>query len=109
MRMPAFLPQPRELAGLRLDPVAVDEDGLAVGVRAVRRRAACPTRGRRSRPVHSAYTRTVRDLPCSGAPAMLPVRARRFFCHAPACARRGGMPGTAPPSPRGARLPGVGT
>ena len=85
MRMPAFLPQ---LAGLRLEAVAVDEAGVAVSVRAVRRRAACPGCGRRSRRVHSVYTRTVRELPWSGAPVTLRVCARRFVCRVPGCPRR---------------------
>ena len=38
--------------------------------------------------MHSIYTRTVRDLPWSGAPVTLRVHARRFFCRTPTCARR---------------------
>ena len=40
------------------------------------------------RRVYSVYTRTIADLPWRGAPVILRVRARRFFCGEPSCERK---------------------
>jgi transposase len=84
-RVPAFLPQ---LKGLRLDRIAVHEDGIDVALTTVRGRARCPRCGRHTRRVHSRYTRRVADLPWSGAVVTLSVCARRFFCARRTCAQR---------------------
>jgi transposase len=52
-----------------------------------RRTAACPVCGRRSRRVHSAYERILRDLPCCGARLTLCIHVRRFVCAAARCPR----------------------
>ena len=50
--------------------------------------AACPGCGRVSRSRHSAYTRTLKDLPALGATVSLRIRVTRWRCAAPACAVR---------------------
>jgi transposase IS204/IS1001/IS1096/IS1165 family protein len=50
--------------------------------------AACPTCGRVSTSRHSAYVRTLKDLPAVGAVVGLKVRVSRWRCLAPACAVR---------------------
>lgn len=50
--------------------------------------AACPTCGRVSRSRHSAYVRTLKDLPAVGAVVSLNIRVSRWRCVAPACAVR---------------------
>ena len=50
--------------------------------------AACPGCGRVSRSRHSAYTRTLKDLPALGATVSLRIRVARWRCAAPACAVR---------------------
>ena len=50
--------------------------------------AACPDCGTLSRSVHSHYERHLGDLPWQGRPVALRIRARRFRCPAPACARK---------------------
>ncbi len=50
--------------------------------------ARCPTCGRRSRRVHSRYTRRITDEPLGGRPVAIHLRVRRFFCRARACPKR---------------------
>lgn len=50
--------------------------------------AACPDCGTPSRSVHSHYERHLGDLPWQGRPVALRIRARRFRCAVPACARK---------------------
>ena len=49
---------------------------------------ACPDCRTPSRAVHSRYERHLGDLPWQGRPVALHVKARRFRCLDPACARR---------------------
>src|ERR1700738_5354541 len=50
--------------------------------------AACSTCGRVSTSRHSAYVRTVKDLPAVGAIVSLHIRVTRWRCLAAACAVR---------------------
>jgi transposase len=50
--------------------------------------AACPTCGRVSTSRHSAYVRTLKDLPALGATVSLHIRVARRRCAAPACTVR---------------------
>jgi transposase len=50
--------------------------------------AHCPSCGRRSRRVHSRYTRRITDDPLGGHPVVIHLRVRRFFCRARACPKR---------------------
>jgi transposase len=52
------------------------------------RSAACPRCHRRSTAVHSAYRRTVADLPIAGTQVLLHLQVRRFFCRRTACPQR---------------------
>src|SRR6185369_11537084 len=47
-----------------------------------------PSCGRRSRRVHSRYTRRITDDPLGGYPVVIHLRVRRFFCRARACPKR---------------------
>lgn len=69
----------------RLSLVKVDDirrvDGMLMIVAHPRARAArCVRCGRVSRRVHSTYRRQLADLPVAGAPTVLWLTARRFFC-----------------------------
>src|ERR1700716_81819 len=50
--------------------------------------AACPRCGRVSRSRHSAYVRTLKDLPALGATVSLHIRVGRWRCGTRACAVR---------------------
>src|SRR6202048_2022123 len=50
--------------------------------------AACPTCGRVSTSRHSAYVRTLKDLPAVGAIVSLQIRVSRWRCSTRACAVR---------------------
>jgi transposase len=49
--------------------------------------ARCPQCGTFSERIHSAYWRTVQDLPWRTVPVQWLLRCRRFWCPNPACAR----------------------
>ena len=61
---------------------------LVLRARTMGRSSPCPLCGANSRRVHSAYERTVSDLPWHGVAVSILVRARRFFCDEPSCERR---------------------
>lgn len=82
---PTILP---DAESLRLDAVAAEDGALTLVVSARRESARCPACGEVARKVHSRYTRTLADLPCFGLPTRVRLRARRWFCRNPGCARR---------------------
>jgi transposase len=61
---------------------------LHVDLSARQRAARCPGCQHRSTAVHSAYRRTVADLPIAGTPVCLHLQVRRFFCRQVTCPRR---------------------
>lgn len=67
--------------GLLLELVGTEPERIAL-------RARCPACGKDAARAHSVYTRTIADLPWRGAPVILRVRARRFFCDEPSCERK---------------------
>ena len=50
--------------------------------------APCPTCGRRSRRVHSRYTRRITDEPLGERQVVVHLRVRRFMCRSTTCPRR---------------------
>jgi len=84
MRLKQLFPH---LAGLRLDDITIDNQGIVLTVRATRRTAACPVCGHRSARVHGCYWRCLADRPCTGRPVTLRLHVRRFICCAAACPR----------------------
>ena len=79
---------PVGLKGLCVQHVRAGHDGMEVRVAATGARAPCPVCRRRSRSVHSAYPRTVADLPASGVRVTLIIVARRVRCRVGKCPRR---------------------
>ncbi len=73
--------------GLAVERVTTP-DQIVVAVRARAATAACPLCHRRSRRVHSRYTRRLCDLPWQGRVSWFELRVRRFRCPAPECPRR---------------------
>ncbi|QRM31350.1 ISL3 family transposase [Microvirga sp. VF16] len=74
--------------GFIVDEVAEADFGIRIGLRASSAESCCPGCGTTSTRVHSRYTRQLADLPLSGRPVRLVVRARRFHCEAVLCPRR---------------------
>jgi transposase len=62
-------------------------DRAVLDIRATSVSCACPGCGAISVRVHSRYSRRLADLPISGRRVVLILRARRFRCEAPSCAR----------------------
>jgi transposase len=85
MRVPVPLPH---LRGCRLERVLAADDAVHLALRPAARTARCPRCRRRSRRVHSSYTRRVADLPLTGRPVVLHLRVRRFRCPARRCPQR---------------------
>jgi transposase len=74
----------------RLEIMDIEMNDDVLTITAVSRQAhpACPLCGKPSARVHSYYTRTVADLPCSGQRVRLLVQVRKCFCETPDCARK---------------------
>ena len=76
------------LAGLHVGQIVIDDDTVHIDLRRTARTARCSGCGRRSRRVHSSYTRQIADLPIAGCEVVLHLRVRRFRCSASKCPRR---------------------
>jgi transposase len=76
------------LDGLRVEQVAIAGDAVQIDLHRTAHTARCPGCHRRSRRVHSSYTRRIADLPIAGRPVLLHVQVRRFRCSASTCVRR---------------------
>jgi transposase len=74
--------------GLAVEGVRWTTDGITVAARLSVSHATCPSCGGRSCRVHSRYTRTLQDLPCSGQALRVRVIVRRFRCMVPTCRAR---------------------
>lgn len=79
------LPAPKRL---KLLGVRATETAITLLARTSSRLARCPVCGKRSRRVHSRYTRKLADLPWQGVPVTVHLHVRRFFCDRPACERK---------------------
>jgi len=84
MRLKQLFPH---LAGLRVDDVTTDNQGITLTVHATRRSARCPVCGHRSTRVHGHYWRSLADRPCAGQRVTLRLHVRRFVCCTAACPR----------------------
>jgi len=78
----AFSPH---LAGLRIEQVAGDGDGVTLLASSRAVSACCPRCQSPSSQVHAGYTRTIADLPAGGRPVRVVLAVRRFRCLEPAC------------------------
>src|SRR5438093_3659898 len=67
-------------AGLQVERVLVTAEAVHVQVRRTTRTASCSGCGRRSRRVHSYYTRQIADEPLGGRSVEIHLRIRRFRC-----------------------------
>ena len=77
------LPDELEVTGLEMS-----DEGLTMTAVSKQLRACCPLCGTGASRLHSRYTRTVADLPCSGQQVRLLVGVRRYFCDVPTCQRK---------------------
>ena len=76
------------IPGIGVRRVSVESDLVRLEVATTRRRARCPLCRRRSRRVHSRYTRMLRDVPCAGRAIVVALHVRRFVCDTTHCTRR---------------------
>jgi transposase len=76
------------VAGVRVERAWRTGETLHLAVVGTRRWARCPLCQRRSKRRHSAYERTLADLPCAGAGVVLHLHVRRFVCRVRWCPRR---------------------
>src|SRR5229473_6714415 len=61
---------------------------LTIGAVSTQKSACCPLCSSQATRVHSAYTRTLADLPCAGQQVRLLLQVRKFFCQVPTCVRK---------------------
>jgi transposase len=78
----AFSPH---LAGLRIEQVADDGDGVTLLASSRAVSACCPRCQSPSSRVHAGYRRTIADLPAGGRPVRIVLAVRRFRCLEPGC------------------------
>ncbi len=83
--VPSLLSLPE---GLHVERIELQGDLLAIAVVSVLPSSCCPLCSQASSQVHSAYQRTLRDVPCAGRRVVLHLSVRKFFCHHPDCARK---------------------
>lgn len=79
---------PFDLPGFEIDQVQIREEVLRIEAHSRARFAYCPGCGQSSSSVHSYYTRSPRDLPCSEYRVRLALRVRRFRCFNEGCPRK---------------------
>ena len=74
--------------GLAVHKVTTEADTILIQVSTTASAACCSLCGHPSGQVHSRYSRTLADLPWNRLVVRVLVRARKFFCRNPLCARR---------------------
>ena len=84
MQLAVLLPH---FAGLRLVRHELFDDELVLELVPPAARARCPACHRRSRRIHSRYTRRIADHPLGGRRVTIQLQVRRFFCRTPTCPR----------------------
>jgi transposase len=85
VRSPLLSFVPRSLKVTRVLPAS---DRVTIEATSGTASAACPVCCTASRRVHSAYRRSLRDLPWQGRPVTIEIAARRFHCLNRGCGRR---------------------
>jgi transposase len=85
LRWSVLLPH---FAGLHIANVCVSPDAVEVHAHRIAATARCPSCQRRSRRVHSRYTRRLADAPLGGRRVAVHLQVRRFRCAAQPCGRR---------------------
>jgi transposase len=75
-------------AHLLVEDVLIENQVLTLVITSTLSEMPCPDCRQAARRIHSRYTRTLADLPSLGRAVRLLVQVRRFFCDAPACARK---------------------
>jgi transposase len=63
----------------------IREDVMYITVKSNKAEVACPFCGGASSKVHSAYRRTIQDLPIQGKKVVLIINNRKMFCKNPEC------------------------
>jgi transposase len=79
---------PFTLPGFAIDQVDEYESQLAIQAHSTATQAVCPLCNQSSSQVHSHYTRSPRDLSCSGRQIRLVLSVRRFRCPNAQCPRK---------------------
>jgi transposase len=92
-----------DLPGVHVDQVATADDHMNISGSTRTTAAPCPTCGSWATAIHSAYRRTLRDVPWGLRRVHMTLRLRRFRCAVAACPRQTfveRLPTIAPPYAR---------
>ena len=81
----AYLLPPDE--HLKFKTLIMGEDGITLVAAMTSPKAACPDCHQLASRIHSAYPRTLADVPWATTPIELRLTVRRFFCTACTCGR----------------------
>src|ERR1041384_5013174 len=74
--------------GLDVTAIEMGDEVLTITAFSTQSCPCCPLCGTPALRVHSRYTRTVADLPCSGQQVRLLIEVRRCFCELSTCPRK---------------------
>jgi transposase len=75
-------------SGLRLEGISVEGGQAVLTVCSTQPSGICPKCGQPGARLHSAYMRTLQDLPWQGTRVVIRWRSRKFFCDSPGCPQR---------------------
>jgi len=73
---------------LRMQQLQLSSEELRLVLTSMQTEGQCPLCGHGTTRVHSAYTRTLQDLPWGSQRLQLCVQVHRFFCQNPDCVRK---------------------
>lgn len=62
-----------------------EEDTLLINLERTNKSAICPHCGKKSKNIHSRYTRTIKDLPIQEYKVILNIETKIFFCSNSEC------------------------
>ncbi len=74
--------------GLEVTAIEMIDDVLTITAVSIQMFPCCPFCHTKATRVHSRYTRTLADLPCSGQQVRFLVQVRKCFCDMPDCMRK---------------------
>lgn len=73
---------------LRYEKHKINSEEIRIWVKSRQKVLTCPWCGRKSKKVHSTYSRTIQDMPISGKKVYIEITSRKMFCSSADCRRK---------------------